>query len=167
MDGVDNSMAQHFRPIYPPLPTHGPSPSLSAVRPSLLSSLGTFTISVSPFSSLPFTSTASSPSYPYVSVEVDSLPPSPHSSATLDDTPLPPSPDLLDSFEHTTEMEEGLHLIESEDEARHRNNLPPLFLYDGVPIPRDSDFPMFPTQEEEQKTWVVFHGKAPGVYPNL
>ena len=85
---------------------------------------------------------------------------------TLDNTPLPLSPDLWDSFEHTTEMEEGLRLIKSEDKAQCQNNLPPLFLYDGVPIPRDSNFPMFPTQEEK-KTWVAFHRKAPGAYPNL
>lgn len=160
-------MAQQYRTIYPSLPTHRPLPSLSAVRPSPLLSLGTFTISASPFSSLPFSSTVSLPSHPYLSAEVDSLPPSPRSSATLDDTPLPSSPDFLDDFEHTAEMENDMRLIEAEDEVRHRNHLPPLFLHKGVPILNNSDYPMLPSQDQDEKSWVVFHGKTPGIYPNL
>ena len=73
----------------------------------------------------------------------------------------PPSPDLIDSFEYTTEMENNVRLIEEADEGRRQNNLPPLFLQDGVPISDDIPY------EQDEKTWVVFHGRVPGVYPHL
>ena len=80
----------------------------------------------------------------------------------------PQSPDFLSDFDHTVEMEDGVHLIENADEARRRNNLLPLFVHDGVPVAHeDVQMTPPPRQERDEETWVVFIGRVPGVYPLL
>ena len=152
--GSGNDMAQ-YRPIYPSPPTHGPSPSLSAVRSSRLSPLSSFPVTASPLSSSPFSELSQTLS----SVSQHSLP------RNLTQVTSPPSPDFLDSFEHTAEMEDGVRMVEDEDEVRRQENLPPLFLRDSAPV--WNDVTLSPAHAHEGRTWVVFHGKIPGLYAHL
>jgi hypothetical protein len=155
---VGNSMAPQYRQVFPPLPPLGSSPSPPAFRSSPLSSLGSFPVTSSPFPSSPFSSSQSFSSI--TSTVLTSSPPGPRGlTAQLS---YPPSPDLIE--DHTVEMEESVRMVENADEGRRQKNLPPLFLRDGVPM--SEDFPMSPIQRDGD-TWVVFHGKAPGVYAYL
>lgn len=133
-----------------------PSQSLSAARPSPLLSLGSFPLTATSFSS--------SPTLSSISAEMDSsLPGTPRRVA--EETSQSSPKDLL-SDDYTVEMEESVRLVEGADEDRRRNNLPPLFLCDGVPVDDDSMSPL-PSQVQDEKHWVVFIGKVPGVYPLL
>ena len=77
------------------------------------------------------------------------------------------SPDFLSDFDHPVEMEDGVRLIEDADESRRRNNLPPLFVHNGVPVAHDIPMTPPPHREQDEETWVVFIGRVPGVYPLL
>ena len=152
--GSGNNMAQ-YRPIYPSLPTHGPSPSLSAVRSSQLSPLSSFPVMVSLLSLSPFSELSQTLSLV-----------SQHSSlCNLTQVTSPPSPDFLNSFEHTAEMEDGVCMVEDEGKVQHQENLPPLFLCDSAPV--WNDVTLSPAHVHEGRTWVVFYGKILGLYAHL
>lgn len=152
--GIGCCMTPQYRPIYLLLPSGRHSPALSAIRPSPLSSIGSYSISASPFTT--------SPSLSFISTTATDSPlPVPEEA---DIPTAPPSPDLFEGFEFTPEMFSSLQIIEEADDQRHRDGLLPLSLHNSV-LMFDDTAPMLSTREE--KAWVIFHGKNPGVYYDL
>ena len=142
-----------------PLRVRNHSPTLSAVQLSPLSS-GLLI------------------SYPVTTASFESSPNLSHS----DDSQLG-SPDYLEPFEYTSDMEPDFQRIDAEavgsqlenthpsSSAEPHANLPPPTQADSPP-PTQADLPPSPTQAEsssptpyrKQRTWVVFQGREPGVY---
>lgn len=149
-------MSSQYRSSHSPLTPRRASPALSAVRSSPLAPLQTFPRTTSPLSSSPI------PSSPEA-IDFDS-PPSTPPPAENRPRPSQPSPDYFQGFDYTPDMDVGVRIIENADTERLQNNLPPLSVRDGVVISNDTPLPI---QDRPEKTWVVFHGKNPGVYPDL
>ena len=73
------------------------------------------------------------------------------------------SPDLFDEFKYSEDMDEDFRRIDFEAEAvngQYGNSFP--LLNGGLSV---SDSP-FQEPARDQKSWVVFHGKIPGIYDN-
>ena len=123
-----------------PLRMRTHSPALSAVRTSPLStgSLGSYPLTSSPFQSSPSLSLVGG---------------------------APGSPDLLEPFEYTPDMDPDLSRIDSESSARiaEDEGIPPLPPTARVLIPESPPR----TLSRNQKTWVVFLGRKPGLYSDL
>lgn len=120
------------------------SPALSAVRSSPLSSgsLASYPVTASPFGSSPFES----------SLELSSIDGGPH------------SPDLFEPLEYTPDLGADFQRMDREAAAitdEHMGTPPSSATQVLVP-----DTPP-PTLLQDQKTWVVFIGKVPGVYDSL
>lgn len=111
------------------------SPSLSAIRSSPLA-------------------TGSLPSYPVTSSPFTSSP-------ILSCTQRGSSPEFFDNFEYNEGMDADFRRIDLElaEAERSRHNCSPPSLNDGI---SSSDSP--PIFAGDEKTWVVFRGKIPGIY---
>jgi len=126
------------------------SPALSAVRSSPLFSGSLRSYPVSSLAS------GSLRSYPITSSPFSSSPTFSHTQESS------PSPDLFDDFTYNEDMEDDFHRMDSaasailgDGDAQADDLVPPQ--NNGVHIPN-------PTLSQDQKTWVVFHGKTPGIY---
>ena len=121
----------------PPQTPPTPSPSLSAVRPSPLStgSLASYPITASPFSNSPALSSTERAS-----------------SA---------SPDLFEDFVYSEDMDTDFRRIDMEtDTQSSQDGRESPSLSDGVSDPDSTP----PTTVQGSKTWVVFRGGVAGIY---
>jgi len=143
-------MLPQYCSIYSQSPPRTLSPPLSAVGTSMHSPPPPY-----PHTALPVPSSPSSTS----TTEVVS-PPSTPSPANVQRTSQA-SPDFLEDFEFTQEMFDAALIIESADTQRRQRGLPPISLDNGVPVVNNTPLP---TQGREERAWVVFHGRNPGIY---
>ena len=143
-------MLPQYCPTYPQSPPRAHSPALSAVGSSPHSPPPSYLDTVLPVAPSPvFTSTPEAVSPPSTPNPADAQ----RSSQS--------SPDFLDDFEFTQEMYDAAQMIESLDIQRRRQGLLPISLDNGVLVVNNI---RLPTQDREEKAWVVFHGRTPGVY---
>ena len=140
MRGTDVSMAvRNHVPSSPPLRySLTSSPALSAVRssPLIAESFGLY-----PFTSSPF---SSSQIFPITQIR------SSH------------SPDLFDDFIYSKDMDDDFRRIDSDAaaiiEAENSQT-------DHTNLSQSSSVHIFlPTPPRNRRTWVVFHGRLPGIY---
>ena len=148
-------MASQKRALSPPTP---PTPLRARTRTRPLLSVQSSPLSSGSLISYPVT-TASFESSPDLSQSDDSL----------------GSPEYLEPFEYTPEMEVDLQRIDAEaagsqlehnnppSSAESRVNSPPQTRADSPPSPTHAESPPS-TPHRKQKTWVVFQGREPGVY---
>ena len=123
---------------FPFSPSHSlSSPSLSAVRSSPLAS-GTLTPLPTTSPSSPFTF-SSSPPFSFTQAAASS-----------------PSPDLFEDFTYSDDMAEDFRRIDTQAAAIIGSGV------NDVGTPDDGETPQTPSRDE--KTWVVFNGRAPGIY---
>lgn len=120
----------------PPRSSPAIAPDLSVARSSPLSStsLGSYPITTASFTSSPILSST-------------------HRGFSA-------SPDLIEGFEYCEDMDDDFRRIDLEVAEAERNlndNQPPS---SAVRVPESLPLPPL----RDQRTWVVFHGKAPGVY---
>jgi len=147
------SMAGKNRvPLSPSPQRPSGSPSLSAIRPSPLTNGSLRSYPVAPSST-----NGSLRSYPVTSSPFSSSPTFSYSHARSS-----PSPDLFDDFTYSEDMDDDLHRMDSTASAI-------LEAADGqvddtVPLQNDGGHVPNPTPPQEQKMWVVFRGRAPGIY---
>jgi hypothetical protein len=118
---------------------------------SLLPSLTLSTLRTTPLAS------GSLVSYPVTSSPFSSSP-----VFSFTQTASSPLPDLFDTFEYTKDMDDDLRRIDLAAESEHYPCGRPLYPPNNR-LPSDSP-PLTPPQDE--KTWVVFRGKIPGIYDN-
>ena len=69
------------------------------------------------------------------------------------------SPDLFDDLEYSSEMDDDLHRIDQQAAMIHDTRSSPLSSRNEVLVPSTPP-------PREDKTWVVFCGRLPGVYDN-
>ena len=136
--GSSDNMAILDPALLPPpsRPSPAIAPTLSAIRSSPLSSgsLGSYPITTASFTS------------------------SPTLSSTQRDSS--PSPDFLRGFVYSQEMDDDFSRVDREFEAeRLRDEFIFSQAHNRVLV---SESP--PPAPRDQKTWVVFHGKVPGIY---
>jgi len=113
------------------------------------------------------------PPYPRTTLPVPSSPLSTPTTEVVSppSTPSPanvqrasqPSPDFLEDFEFTEEMFDTALVIESLDTQCRQRGLLPISMDNGIPFVNNTPLP---TQDREERAWVVFHGRVPGIYPN-
>ena len=146
-------MANQKRALSPPTPptplrarNHSPTPSAIQSSPLLSGSLI---------------------SYPVTTASFESSPNLSHSNESLE------SPDYLDPFEYTSDMDADFQRIDAvaalsqlehdapSSSAESEANSPPSTQSD-LPPPTVESPP--PTPHRKQRTWVVFQGKEPGIY---
>lgn len=145
-------MLPPYRSTYPQSPPRAHSPALSAVGSPPHSPPPPYLPTVLPVPSSPSSTSTTG---------VVSPPSTPSLANAL--RASQPSPDFLEDFEFTQEMYDAAQMIESLDIQRRQRGLPPISLDNGVPVVNSTPPP---TQNREEKAWVVFHGSIPGIYPD-
>lgn len=121
-----------------PLQSEAFSPTLSAVQSSHFTggSLDSYPSAVSPFHSSPFRS-------------------SPVSAGS------PRSPDLFEDFHYTSDMDVDLRKIDKVGRQIHGSPEPIPANKEAIPDYDPDSSP--PTPSQDQRTWVVFRGRVPGL----
>lgn len=140
------------------------SPTLTAVRPSSLSSgsLRSYPVTASSFGSSPrFSSEA--PSSPRFSS------PDPCSSPQFSFTraAASQSPDIFEEFPYSEDMEEDFGRIDADSAAILEADLARQGAAQGPSQALPPQNNPTPASPRVHKTWVVFRGKAPGLYCDL
>ena len=140
-------MANQKRTLSPPTP---PTPLRARMHMHSLSTIQSSPLSSGSLISYPVT-TASFESSPYLSQSDDSL----------------GSPDYLDPFEYTTEMDADFQRINAKATGSQleygSSSSSAEYHADSPPPPTHTESPPL-TPHRKQKTWVVFQGREPGVY---